>query len=89
MYVPSTSFLTYYYVYRSTPVECLHTILLGPVKYLLQELMDRLTSQEKSIIIAKLNSLNFSAVTPRISGSSICKSVIESIINLILIDYYT
>lgn len=58
---------------RSTPVECLHTILLGPVKYLLQELMSRLTPREKDIIVAKMNSFNYSGMDNSINGNSICR----------------
>lgn len=52
-------------------MECLHTYLLGPVKYLLQELMDRLSSAEKDIIEARIHSLHFSGIEGRINGGSI------------------
>ena len=61
------------YVCRSIPVECLHTILLGPLKYLLTILMDRLSPDDKCTIEAKINSFSFSGFDERISGRSICR----------------
>lgn len=60
-------------LYTSTPVECLHTILLGPVKYLLVNLMHRITTAEKSEIEARINSFNFSGFDKRVNGGSICR----------------
>lgn len=54
-------------------MECLHTILLGPVKYFLKELMDRLMPSEKREIIAKINAFDFSGFSMKLNGSSICR----------------
>lgn len=35
--------------------------------------MDRLTPRDKDIIVAKINSFNYSGLDNRISGSSICR----------------
>lgn len=63
----------YTYICRSTPIECLHTILLGPVKYLLQLLMDRLNPREKDFIEARINSFEFSGFEAKLHGRSICR----------------
>ena len=46
--------------YRSTPVECLHTLLLGPFKYMTEQLMTRLTASQKREVKAKLRGFDFS-----------------------------
>ena len=46
---------------------------LGPVKYLLVELMNKLSSNEKSEIEARIDSFNFSGFDERINGASICR----------------
>ena len=58
-----------YLYYRSTPVECLHTILLGPIKYLFGELMERLTPDQKMKVAARINSFPTSGFTIHLSGS--------------------
>ena len=65
--------LYYNFVHRSLPVEALHTLLLGPVKYLLQELVERLTPAEKASIECRIDSFDLSGINGRISGSAICK----------------
>ena len=41
-------------------METLHTILLGPYKYMLRSLMGRLTSAQKEEIQAKIKCFDFS-----------------------------
>ena len=41
-------------------METLHTILLGPYKYLLRSMMERLTKVQKEEIEARVLSLDFS-----------------------------
>ena len=58
---------------RSTPVESLHTILLGPYKYFLAELMDKLEPNEKRKIEAKLASFPQSGLPYQIPPEAVCK----------------
>lgn len=62
-----------HYFHRSMPVESLHTILLGPTKYLVQKLMSRLPPDAKEEIEAKIDSFNFSGFDGTIKGSSVCR----------------
>jgi hypothetical protein len=59
-------------IYRSTPVETLHTILLGPYKYLLRKLMSKLTSQKKEEIRARIRAFSYTGFKTRLS-TDICK----------------
>ena len=54
-------------IYRSTPVETLHTILLGPYKYLLRTLMGHLTSAQKDDLHARLATFDFSGLDYKMS----------------------
>ncbi len=55
--------------YRSTPVETLHTILLGPYKYLLLTVMGKLSSQQKSEVLARMRAFNNSGFKVRVHGN--------------------
>ena len=56
-------------MFRSTPLEVLHTVLLGPYKYLLKALMKRLSGEEKKQLLARLGSFNYSGMESRITGN--------------------
>ena len=64
-----TFYIIYIYVHiacRSTPVEMLHTILLGLCKYMLKSFMG---SREKQEILARIASLSSSGLLCRITGN--------------------
>ena len=54
------------FIHRSTPVETLHTILLGPYKYLVQSLMGHLNSVQKEELEARITSFEFSGFENKI-----------------------
>ena len=54
---------------RSTPVEVLHTMLLGPYKYLLKEFMKRMSTDQKKELLAKLETFNYSGIDSKITGN--------------------
>lgn len=55
--------------YRSTPVESLHTILLGPYKYLLKSTIPKLSKQQKEEILARLRAFSYSGFRVRLFGN--------------------
>ena len=57
-------------------MECLHTILLGPTKYIPSNLLERLTSQEKAELEARVNGFDFSGIDGRLNGGGICRQVV-------------
>lgn len=56
---------------RSTPVESLHTILLGPYKYLLKTAIPTLSSQQKEEVLACIRGFNYSGFHVRVFGNVI------------------
>lgn len=57
---------------RSTPVETLHTLLLGPYKYLLKDFIANLNSRQKSELQALVDSFELSGFDVKILGK-ICQ----------------
>ena len=53
-------------------MECLHTLLLGPYKYLFAELMDQMSPVQKNEISARVEVFDFSSFKSRLK-SSICR----------------
>ena len=45
--------------YRATPIESLHTILLGPYKYLLKSTIPTLSSAQKEEVLARIRTFNY------------------------------
>ena len=52
-------------------METLHTILLGPYKYLLKVTIPRLSGQEKQEVLAKMRAFNYSGFDGRVFGNVI------------------
>ena len=60
--------LLYKFYFRSTPVETLHTILLGPYKYLLKVFVPRLTAQQ---LLARMRAFNYSGFDGKVLGNMV------------------
>ncbi|EIW86698.1 hypothetical protein CONPUDRAFT_69138 [Coniophora puteana RWD-64-598 SS2] len=58
--------------HQDTPVEILHVILLGFVKYLWRDATTRMNSEQKQLLIVRLNSTNVSGLgIPRLAGQTL------------------
>ena len=55
-------------LYRSTPVEVLHTILLRLYKYLTREVMSHLSSRQREEVKANLKAFSYSGIKGRVYG---------------------
>ena len=65
-------FLTVAYSnHRSTPVESLHTILLGPFKYLLKSTIPTLSVRQKEEVLARVRAFNYSGFKVKLIGNVI------------------
>jgi hypothetical protein len=53
------------------PVESLHTVLLGPYKYLLKCTIPTLSSQQKEEVLARVRGFNYSGFNFRVLGNVI------------------
>ena len=60
------------FIFRSTPIECLHTILLGPYKYLLHITMQKVSQQHKKEILARISVFDYSGFERRLTGN-VCR----------------
>ena len=56
---------------RSCPVETLHTILLGPYKYLLKTTIPALNQQEKMEVLARMRTFHYSGFDVKVYGNVI------------------
>ena len=59
-------------LYQSIPIETLHSILLGPFKYLFKNQMAILSSKQKEEILARLRAFDQSGLAFKLKGD-ICK----------------
>ncbi len=50
-------------------METLHTILLGPYKYLLTVLMSNLSRVQKCEVLARMSSFNYSGIDGKVLGN--------------------
>lgn len=55
---------------RSTPVECLHTVLLGSYKYLFRDLMEHVSAEQKMAISARIDAFPASGIELKLSKSA-------------------
>ncbi|KAL5496503.1 hypothetical protein EMCRGX_G012801 [Ephydatia muelleri] len=55
-------------LHQSTPIESLHTLGLGPYKYLLREKMEQLSEKQRKEVVARIAALPSSGLTGGISS---------------------
>ena len=55
--------------FRSTPVEVLHTVLLGPYKYLTGTVMAKLSTEQKRVVQTRLCCADYSGIEGRMSSN--------------------
>lgn len=60
-------------------MEILHTILLGPVKYLLKEFIPSLSSQQKLEVLARITSIGGSGIEGKVYGN-VCYYLLDEIL---------
>ena len=56
-------------MFRSTPVETLHTILLGTCKHLVKKFMGERSTQEKKEILARMAAFPYCGFSTRVTGN--------------------
>ena len=66
-YMLTTS--TYCIICSSAPVETLHTILLGPYKYLLNSAIRSSTSLQKKQLLVRISTFNYSGFKGKVLGN--------------------
>ena len=59
----------YHVYYSSSPVEVLHTVLLGCSKYILREFMDRKSADQKKEIMARIRAFPSCGLDCRVSSN--------------------
>ena len=64
---PADSIRSCIFGFRNTPLEALHTFLLGAYKYFLRDVMGRLSKRERFEIAARITAFNFSGFSHRLS----------------------
>ncbi len=52
-------------------MECLHTLLLGPYKYLLRSTISTLSTKQKEEVLARVRAFNYSGFSCKLQGNVI------------------
>ena len=67
--IVNNNYIIVMFYYRSTPIETLHTILLGLYKYLLRVTIPKFSGVQKEKILARIGAFNFSGFRVKLVGN--------------------